>query len=53
VGCEINPVHFATARQRLENELRQGLLPLTHNIELDGEEESRNRVCSVTEGSAT
>jgi hypothetical protein len=31
VGCEINPVHFATARARLENELRQGLLPLTHN----------------------
>ena len=32
VGCEINPVHFATARARLENELRQGLLPLTHNV---------------------
>jgi hypothetical protein len=27
----INLVHFATARARLENELRQGLLPLTHN----------------------
>jgi hypothetical protein len=34
VGCEINPVHFATARARLENELRQGLLPLTHNKDL-------------------
>lgn len=31
VGIEIDAGHFATARQRLENELRQGLLPLTHN----------------------
>ena len=31
VGIEIEAGHFATARQRLENELRQGLLPLTHN----------------------
>ena len=31
VGVEINPVHFATARARLENELRQGMLPLMHN----------------------
>ena len=31
VGIEIDPAHFATARKRLENELRQGLLPLTHN----------------------
>jgi DNA modification methylase len=31
VGIEIDPAHFATARARLENELRQGLLPLTHN----------------------
>ena len=34
VGVEINPVHFATARARLENELRQGLLPLTHNTRI-------------------
>jgi N6-adenosine-specific RNA methylase IME4 len=31
VGIERDPAHFATARQRLENELRQGLLPLTPN----------------------
>ena len=34
VGIERDPAHFATARQRLENELRQGLLPLTHNSTL-------------------
>jgi len=28
IGIEIDPAHFATARARLENELRQGLLPL-------------------------
>ena len=33
VGIEIDAGHFATARARLENELRQGLLPLTHNAE--------------------
>lgn len=31
IGIERNPAHFATMRTRLENELRQGLLPLTHN----------------------
>jgi len=31
IGIEIDAGHFDTARQRLENELRQGLLPLTHN----------------------
>jgi len=31
IGIEIDPAHFETARKRLENELRQGLLPLTHN----------------------
>jgi len=34
VGVEINAGHFATARARLEKELRQGRLPLefdTHN----------------------
>ena len=31
VGIERDPAHFATARARLENELRQGLLPLKHN----------------------
>jgi hypothetical protein len=31
IGIEKDPVHFATARLRLEKELRQGLLPLTHN----------------------
>jgi len=31
VGIERDPAHFATARARLENELRQGLLPLEHN----------------------
>jgi DNA modification methylase len=31
IGIEIDAGHFATARARLENELRQGLLPLTHN----------------------
>ena len=30
-GIEIDAGHFATMRTRLENELRQGLLPLTHN----------------------
>ena len=34
IGIEIDAGHFATARARLENELRQGLLPLTHNIAL-------------------
>jgi site-specific DNA-methyltransferase (adenine-specific) len=33
IGIEIDAGHFATARARLENELRQGLLPLTHNAE--------------------
>jgi DNA modification methylase len=36
VGIERDPAHFATARARLENELRQGLLPLTHNTMLVG-----------------
>jgi len=31
IGIEIDDGHFATARARLENELRQGLLPLEHN----------------------
>ncbi len=31
IGIERDPAHFATMRARLENELRQGLLPLTHN----------------------
>jgi DNA modification methylase len=31
IGIEIDAGHFATARARLENELRQGLLPLKHN----------------------
>ena len=31
IGIEIDAGHFATARARLENELRQGLLPLAHN----------------------
>jgi len=35
VGIERDPAHFATARARLENELRQGLLPLTHNAGLE------------------
>ena len=30
IGIERDPAHFETARARLENELRQGLLPLTH-----------------------
>jgi len=34
VGIERDAGHFATMRQRLENELRQGLLPLTHNTAL-------------------
>lgn len=33
VGIERDPAHFATARARLENELRQGKLPLTHNTD--------------------
>jgi len=37
IGIEIDPAHFATARARLENELRQGLLPLTHNKEVSVE----------------
>lgn len=36
VGIERDPAHFATARARLENELRQGLLPLTHNTQAEG-----------------
>ena len=32
IGIERDPAHFATMRTRLENELRQGLLPLKHNI---------------------
>lgn len=31
IGIEIDAGHFATARARLERELAQGLLPLTHN----------------------
>ena len=31
IGIEIDAEYFEIARQRLENELRQGLLPLTHN----------------------
>ena len=31
IGIEIDAGHFEIARQRLENELRQGLLPLKHN----------------------
>jgi hypothetical protein len=30
---------FATARKRLENELRQGLLPLEHNDKTTGGEQ--------------
>lgn len=33
VGIERDAGHFATMRKRLENELRQGLLPLTHNAD--------------------
>lgn len=33
VGIERDAGHFATMRARLENELRQGLLPLTHNAQ--------------------
>ena len=33
IGIEKDAVHFEIARERLENELRQGLLPLTHNAE--------------------
>jgi len=36
VGIERDAGHFATMRARLENELRQGLLPLTHNAEAHG-----------------
>ena len=31
IGIEIDAGHFETARKRLENELRQGVLPLEHN----------------------
>jgi DNA modification methylase len=31
IGIEIDAGHFATARKRLENELRQGMLPLEQN----------------------
>ena len=31
IGIEKDARYFEIARQRLENELRQGLLPLTHN----------------------
>jgi len=34
IGIELDAGHFATARARLENELRQGLLPLTHNTRI-------------------
>ena len=36
VGIERDAGHFATMRARLENELRQGLLPLTHNNGVSG-----------------
>ena len=36
IGIEIDAGHFETARKRLENELRQGLLPLTHNESMRG-----------------
>jgi len=40
VGIEKDPTHYATARKRLENEMRQGLLPLTHNASLERAERS-------------
>jgi DNA modification methylase len=43
IGVEMDAGHFATARRRLENELRQGLLPLEHN---DGTEARRVAVAS-------
>jgi site-specific DNA-methyltransferase (adenine-specific) len=44
IGIEIDADHFATARLRLEKELRQGLLPLTHNpgADLRGEKAVTN-----------
>jgi site-specific DNA-methyltransferase (adenine-specific) len=41
IGIEIDAGHFATARTRLENELRQGLLPLTHNAGAQAPSEAR------------
>jgi len=46
IGIEKDARYFEIARARLENELRQGLLPLTHNAEVDrietGERKKRN-----------
>jgi site-specific DNA-methyltransferase (adenine-specific) len=35
IGIEIDAEYFDIARKRIENELRQGLLPLTHNVGID------------------
>ena len=39
IGIEKDAGHFETARKRLENELRQGLLPLEHNVGHEGRRE--------------
>jgi len=36
IGIEKDARYFEIARARLENELRQGLLPLTHNVAVSG-----------------
>ena len=41
IGIERDPAHFATMRARLENELRQGLLPLTFNMVLTNIENAK------------
>jgi site-specific DNA-methyltransferase (adenine-specific) len=41
IGIEIDAEYFDIARERLENELRQGLLPLTHNMELSNKEPNK------------
>jgi site-specific DNA-methyltransferase (adenine-specific) len=44
IGIEKSAEYFEIARQRLENELRQGLLPLTHNkvLSVSGERKETN-----------
>ena len=39
IGIEKDARYFEIARKRLENELRQGLLPLTHNVKLTGSQQ--------------
>jgi len=46
IGIEKDARYFEIARARLENELRQGLLPLTHNAHLSGGAPSAPSDCS-------